>query len=234
MLKFPAFGLAFALVLLLAGCGGNSSNSAPPPPLAITTQTLASASVAYPYIAALGATGGVLPYKWTVMSGTLPTGLTLTTAGLLSGTPTASGTSNFTAQVADSANPQHIANAALSINTADQLKVTTLSLQSGTAGVSYTAVANATGGFPPYSWSVASGSLPSGLTLSATSGAISGTPTGDGISYFTLQVSDSQPTASAKAGLSITVNSPPARNVVYSPYAPPAQIQSDGSVISLP
>lgn len=234
MRRFPAYGLAFILALSLAGCGGSSSNSTPPPPLAITTQSLASASVAYPYVAALGAMGGVLPYKWTVISGSLPTGLSLTTSGLLSGTPTASGTFNFTAQVADSAHPSGIASAALSIDTADQLKLTTLSLPAGTTGVPYSAVANATGGFPPYSWSIANGSLPSGLTLSAASGAISGAPTGEGISNFTLQVSDSPPTASARAGLSITVNAQPARNaVIYNPGIPPAQIQSDGSLIYL-
>jgi hypothetical protein len=62
-------------------------------------------------------------------------------------------------------------------------------LPAATLGSSYSTFLAATGGTPPYTWSVTSGSLPSGLTLSAT-GRISGTPTSSGTSFFALQVAD--------------------------------------------
>jgi hypothetical protein len=75
-----------------------------PTALAITTalpQPQAVVGVAYSQT--LGATGGVAPYSWSVTSGSLPAGLTLSPGGLLSGTPTATGLFNFTLQVTDSA-----------------------------------------------------------------------------------------------------------------------------------
>src|SRR5207244_6174005 len=71
------------------------------------------------------------------------------------------------------------------------LVLTTTSLPSGTQNTAYTATISAAGGTPPYTWSLASGSLPAGLSLAASSGAISGTPSASGTSTFTLQVADS-------------------------------------------
>lgn len=87
------------------------------------------------------------------------------------------------------------------------LAVTTTSLPDATAGQPYTATLDADGGVAPYGWSVSSGSLPAGLTLDASTGVISGTPTGGGPVSFTAQVTDgASPTAdSATASLSITV-----------------------------
>ncbi len=88
--------------------------------------------------------------------------------------------------------------------------MTTTSLPGGTVGTSYSANLSASGGTPPYSWVVTSGSLPAGLTLSA-GGAITGTPTTQGTENFTVQVTDSTtPTPqTASQALSIAV-SPPA------------------------
>jgi fibronectin type 3 domain-containing protein len=72
----------------------------------------------------------------------------------------------------------------------------------------YSTTLAASNGATPYSWSVTSGSLPAGLTLSAATGAISGTPTTAGTSSFTVKVTDSgSPATSASANLSITVAS---------------------------
>jgi hypothetical protein len=54
------------------------------------------------YSETLAATGGVSPYTWTVTTGTLPAGLTLSSAGVISGTPSADGSSTFTVQAEDS------------------------------------------------------------------------------------------------------------------------------------
>src|SRR5262249_6201706 len=90
---------------------------------------------------------------------------------------------------------------------AGPLTIMTASLPAGQVGVSYAATLQALGGMPPYTWSLASGTFPAGLTLSANTGVISGTPTAAGTSSFTVQVSDgSDGGNSTTKALSITVN----------------------------
>jgi len=83
--------------------------------------------------------------------------------------------------------------------------ITTSSLSSGTQGSAYNATLSATGGTTPYTWSLPSGSLPAGLSLSS-SGVISGTPIATGTSSFTVQVTDAR-SQSATASLSIRIDS---------------------------
>jgi len=85
-------------------------------PLAVATTSLADGSVGTAYSQALTATGGTAPYTWTVATGTLPAGLNLSTAGTISGTPTAAGTTSFTVRVTDSAAPAATATQALTLN----------------------------------------------------------------------------------------------------------------------
>ncbi len=89
------------------------------------------------------------------------------------------------------------------------LSVTTTTLPGATVGTSYSAELSATGGTPPYSWVVTSGSLPAGLTLSG-SGTITGTPTTQGTANLSVQVTDSTtPTPqTASQTLSIAVSPP--------------------------
>jgi hypothetical protein len=146
--------------------------------------------------------------------------------------------------VSDSESPPSIANANFLLNITPALQITTTSLPDGSIGVFYNAPLAVFGGIPPYSWTIVQGSLPNGLTLNATSGVISGTPTGAGTSSFTVQVSDSEtPAATATASLSIVITPPPARNAaLYTSESGgnPAtdrvglQIQSDGSLTPLP
>src|SRR5215472_3541384 len=159
----------------------------------ITTSSLADGQTDTPYSASLAATGGAAPYTWSVSSGSLPAGLTLSSAGQISGTPTTAATSLFTVVVSDSSSPVQNATTNLSIAitaSVAPLQITTSSLPGGVADTSYSATEAATGGKKPYSWSISSGSLPAGLTLS-TSGEISGTPTTSGTYSFTVQVTDS-------------------------------------------
>jgi hypothetical protein len=90
------------------------------------------------------------------------------------------------------------------------LVVTTSSLPGGTLGTAYSQGLSATGGVPPYRWSISTGSLPSGLTLNASTGLISGTIGGvQTANSFTVMVSDSQAAAkTAQASLSIGAVSP--------------------------
>jgi hypothetical protein len=139
----------------------------------------------------------------------LPKGLSLDAgSGVISGTPASVGTYNFTVQVSDSQSPPAIASAPLSITVQyPQLSITTASLPSGKVDVSYSATLTATGGLSPYTWRITSGNLPSGLTLNAGSGVISGTPKTAGAFNFTAQVSDSQsPPATANASLALTID----------------------------
>jgi hypothetical protein len=76
---------------------------ASPPALNITTASLPEAGVGTPYSQTLLATGGIPPNTWSVSAGSLPAGLALSSAGVISGTPTATGTASFTVRVADSA-----------------------------------------------------------------------------------------------------------------------------------
>jgi len=95
----------FYLLLLIAliTASGCSSQEDDPPPLVITTTSLADGHVGMAYSQTLAATGGTPSYVWMVTVGTLPAGLTLTPGtGLISGTPTTAGTSNFTVQCDDS------------------------------------------------------------------------------------------------------------------------------------
>lgn len=85
--------------------------------------------------------------------------------------------------------------------------IETASLPDGTVGQSYSQTLTATGGQPPYSWSVSSGSFPGGLSLSG-AGAITGTPTAAGTSTFTVQVAGSDAAASTTS-LSITIDPAP-------------------------
>ncbi len=175
-----------------------------PAPLQVTTTSLPSGTQKVAYSATLAASGGKPSYTWSVASGTLPAGLSLST-GAITGTPTTAGTWSFTIRVTDSASPAATTTQGLSITVAAPLQVTTTSLPSGTQKVAYSATLAASGGKPSYTWSVASGTLPAGLSLST--GAITGTPTTAGTWSFTLRVTDSaSPAATTTQGLSITIS----------------------------
>jgi hypothetical protein len=183
--------------------------------LSVTTTSLPTgvASTIYP-VATLQATGGISPYTWSVTTGSLPAGLILNSAtGAISGTPTASGTVNFTVTVTDSETPTaKTATANLNITVSPALTVTTASLPAGVIGTSYSQTLSATGGVTPYTWTISSGSLPAGLSLNATTGAITGNPTGPfvGTTNFTVAVTDSEsPTKkNAYESLSIIISAP--------------------------
>jgi hypothetical protein len=79
-------------------------------------------------------------------------------------------------------------------------------LASGTIGAAYSVTLAGAGGIPPYTWSIAQGALPSGLTLSPTTGAITGTPTAAGGASFTVKLTDSgSPALTATAAYTIAI-----------------------------
>jgi len=177
--------------------------------LALTTTSLPNGFVGTPYSATIGVTGGTSPYSCTFTAGTLPAGLTLTSAGcIVSGTPTTAGTSNLTVKATDSSNPALTVSGPISItiSTAGTLSIT--SPPPATVGVVYSGPIGITGGTGPYTCVLVSGTLPAGLTL--TGCTITGTPTTPGSTPITVKVTDSgNPTITTTGPITITVNPVP-------------------------
>ncbi len=136
-----------------------------PNQLTITSSTLPSGADGTAYSQALQASGGTPGYTWSITSGSLPSGMSLT-SGVISGTPTVSGTFNFTATVTDSSSPAQTKSAAMTLVVAsNQLTITTATLPSGADGTAYSHALQASGGTPGYTWSITSGNLPAGMSL---------------------------------------------------------------------
>jgi len=123
-----------------------------------------------------------------VLSGLLPTGLTFSSAGVLSGTPTTTGTFPIVVRLTDasSATFQKSFNILVGSNT---LAFTNVTLPMAFVGLNYRAALQAAAGVQPYTFSIVSGTLPAGLTLSS-DGVISGTPTAAGQSTVTFRTTD--------------------------------------------
>jgi hypothetical protein len=184
-----------------------------PTTLSIASTTLAQSTSGTAYVQTLQAIGGTAPYTWSIGSGQLPLGLSLSSSGVISGTPQLNSSSSFAVTVTDSGTPIQMQSASLTITaTTPQvvptapLSIVSSALSSGTANSSYSQALQATGGTPSYTWSITSGSLPAGLTLAASTGAISGTPSAGGTFNFTVEVSDnSNPGKTSLAATSIVV-----------------------------
>ena len=156
---------------------------------AITSTALSGGEVGVAYVGSPSVGGGTNPYTWSLLSGSLPAGLTLNSAtGAVTGVPTGNGTSTFTLEATD-ADSQH-ATQAESVTVASDPSIAISAFPHGETGVSYAATPVLSGGTAPDTWSLSSGTLPSGLTLNTATGAVTGTPTAGGTSTFTLDVTD--------------------------------------------
>lgn len=177
--------------------------------MSIVTSSLPSDLSGAPYKAVIAATNGTAPYLFSVVSGTLPPGIVLSPAGVLSGTPTAAGAFAFNVQVADSGVPQAKSIETLAITVVAPLMISTRSLGTDLVGNPYSTAIQFSGGVAPYTVALTSGSLPAGLTLS-NSGLIAGTPTAEGTFPLSIAVMDSYtPQQTAAVNLTLTVVPPP-------------------------
>jgi len=180
-------------------------NSASVPPT-ITTTSLPDGTVGLAYSQTVQATGGTGTRNWSLSAGSLPASLTLSSAGTISGTPTNTGTSNFTVRVTDAASLSDTQPLSITINAAQSpLKITTTSLPDGKMNQAYTATLAASGGTAPYTWSVTP-ALPAGLTLDPVTGMISGTPTAVSNMNLAVTVQDSNNQTATKQ-LSLRIRS---------------------------
>ncbi len=179
-------------------------------PVSIIDTSLPAATQASPYDASVMAIGGRPSYRFSLVrgGGSLPRGLRLDEAtGVVSGTPNSPGTYDFSVEASDSSSPQRSATASLSITVAPRpLSVSTARISEGAEGVPYRQALSATGGSPPYSWGVISGSLPPGLSLEP-NGKIVGTPSAAGTYGVVFEVTDSSdPAQAATAYFNLVVN----------------------------
>jgi hypothetical protein len=140
-------------------------------------------------------------------SGTLPAGLTLNPAtGVIAGKPTQVGSNVFTIRITDSTSASAISDSLRLVVGAGPLSITSSgTLAAGTVNTAYTVQLQLNGGKQPYTWSVASGTLPAGLTLNGATGEIAGTPTAAGTFNFSVRVVDGTPTTVTSGTLTIVV-----------------------------
>lgn len=226
------------MAIVPAGAGNDSINAyastdtnlildiasyfAPIPAVGVLSTTLPDGTLNVAYGYQLVANGGIPPYNWTITSGALPPGMNpLPLGGLISGKPTSTGTFTFTVQATDSNTPPGTATANLSLTvnaTQGTLAITSPAQLSATVNTPFTALLTANGGATPYSWSILSGSLPTGLSLSPTTGLISGTPAAAGLWNLTVKVTDAQNNTSAQ-NLNVTVNTGDANGTLNGQYA---------------
>lgn len=166
------------------------------PSIAISPSALPNGSVGTFYNQPIAAVGGTAPRRFQVVSGSLPPGLTLTSNGTLSGTPTATGPYCFSIAVTDGSGcsggsrAYTVVISAATCPSGTAVIVSPPTLPFARTGAPYAQVMTASGGTPPYTFSVLSGTLPPGLTLNAATGLISGTPTSSGTFPLTIAATD--------------------------------------------
>ncbi|HYP29901.1 MAG TPA: putative Ig domain-containing protein [Blastocatellia bacterium] len=209
--------------------------------LAIETESLPDGVVGQDYSQALEAVGGTAPYAWEIVSGTLPSGISISESGVISGRPAAPGEAIFEVQARDQSGQSVRASLSIDVDPAAQLTILNETLLPPAAvGVPYNVELKATSGTAPYTWNKKKkakfGNFPPGITMSP-QGVLSGTPTAQGMSNFTVNVKDSASKTASKP-LQIEVGPPPAPLAVRTetlsnatqqlPYQ--ATLEADGGV----
>lgn len=178
-----------------ANAGGESTPASAtitvePPVLTLSNLAPATGVATTPYSAALTASLGAAPYSYVVSGGALPTGLSLSTGGALSGTPTVSGGFTFEVTATDAYGAVGTRTYTLDLS-APTIAMTPAAgaMPGGLRTVAYGQTLTAAGGAGPYAYGLTDGALPTGLTLAA-DGTLSGTPTTAGRYGFTVTATD--------------------------------------------
>ncbi len=184
-----------------------------PPPEITSISPLPSSKVGVQWSFLFAATGGTLPYRWSADWNELPTGLVLTTAGVLSGKPWWPGDYEFSIIVTDALNNSSDKQFTLTIADSPLVILTPSPLPNGREGKAYRVQLAAAGGVTPYSWTWWRGTtlpnlLPQGLLLSP-DGILSGTPLEFGVFNFNLLVWDARSVTESKNYTLTIAESPP-------------------------
>lgn len=172
------------------------------PNITLSPATLAAGTAGVAYSQSITASGGTSTYTFALTAGALPPGLTLASDGTLSGAPTASGTFNFTISATDSSTgtgPYTSSTTCTLTIGAPTIVLSPTTLPATTVGIAYNQSVSASGGTTPYTYAITAGALPAGLTLSSSTGAITGTPTAGGTSNFTVTATDANSFTAAQA-----------------------------------
>ena len=175
----------------------------------ITTSSLPNGQVSVAYDQPLTASGGTSPYSWSLASGTLPEGLFVASGGAIQGTPTQAGIFTFSPRVTDVTGLTATRELTIAIDSTGISITTPTPLTAGIIGTAYSRPLAGSGGAQPYSWAVVAGQLPPGITLNATTGVLSGTPTTIGTSSFTIQMTESGNMGIASKAFTLAINPVP-------------------------
>ncbi|QJD78771.1 putative Ig domain-containing protein [Spirosoma rhododendri] len=209
---------------------GNGNTAAPQfsitaaPTIVVSPATLPDGTVGVAYAQALTASGGTAPYPYAITAGALPAGLTLSSAGIISGTPTAGGSFTFQVTATDASEapgPYTGVRSYMVTIAAPTITLSPTTLPAGTQGTAYSQAIAASGGTSPYTYAITAGALPAGLTL-ASNGTLSGTPTAGGSFVFTVTATDASAAPGPYSGAwnyTLTINAP---TITLSPTTLPA------------
>ncbi|MFO1394416.1 MAG: putative Ig domain-containing protein [Steroidobacteraceae bacterium] len=193
----------------------------PAPTITVAPGSLPPGNQNLPYTQTVVASGGNAPYGYAISSGSLPAGMTLSSSGVLSGTPSVSGSFSFTVTATDALTYSGSQAYVLDVTPAPTITVAPGSLPPGNQNLPYTQTVVASGGNAPYGYAISSGSLPAGMTLSS-SGVLSGTPSVSGSFSFTVTATDAL-TYTGTQAYTLAIGAAP--TIVIGPSALPAANQ---------
>jgi len=188
----------FAMVVQATDSWGNRVDAksmtivVAPKPIAITTTSLGVSTYGTAYYSRIAVTGGTGAVSFAVVSGSLPVGLGVSPAGVVSGTPASVGTFTITVHAVDAnwASNSDTKTLTLVVN-APPFSASIAAASSGRVGLNYLLTGSASGNVGAVTWSIASGTLPAGLTLGPATGSIAGVPATFGSFTVSVKAQDS-------------------------------------------
>ena len=179
-------------------------------PVSIVTEPAPTlpAEVGAPVRTVLRATGGTGVFRWTMLEGALPAGVSLGRGGSIAGTPRTAGTYRFTARASDT--EKRFATWSGTYRVAPRLRIRTQRVRTGRVGRSYDVTLRADGGVAPRRWRLRRGRLPRGVHLATALGRFTGTPREAGRYSVSVEVVDALGVESA-AAVTVVVSASPRR-----------------------
>lgn len=187
------------------------------PMITVSPGILPAGAAGSAYDQTLTASGGVGPYSYAVVNGAIPSGMNFSTSGILDGTPVYGGSYPFTVLATDANNCTGSRSYTLTVTGCPLITLSPTSLPDGNVALLYDQTVTSSGGTGPYTYSVTSGAIPTGLALSS-SGELSGYPRFTGSYSFTITAVDGN-ICSGSQSYSMNINSPGGGTIVLSATA---------------